>query len=143
MIFNFRNFYAVIFSLFILQCGFNDDEDTSPRNPQPEYTEKSPGEWEEIKEMHIPRVHRAIKSNMEKITVHVPLENTSEIHYIEVIGIMDEKRRTLVSKKFNPDQKVFTVDFPIDPSWNLKNITVYAKCSLHDTWTVDKINTNR
>lgn len=134
---------AILFPTFFFlshSCGSEDSSTENTTTPLPEYTKENAREWESIKDEHIPKVTIARDGLNRNLKIRVPLSKPSPSHYIEVIGVMDENKTTLKSVKFDRNQKVFTVDIPIENNWDLSNIKVYAKCNLHDTWTVDNLH---
>jgi len=102
------------------------------KTPKPEYTRDDPGEWAGMEDDHIPVV-TFYPDREPDIVVRVNLQNPTAIHYIEKIGIMDEKRNDLVCKEFRSVDKIFEAQFySANIPGNKKNLKVYAKCSLHD-----------
>ncbi len=106
--------------------------------PLREYTEENPREWGKIAEEHIPQARMTSDRGMEAIVIKVPLKKPSTGHYIEKIGILDEKGKEIVSEAIprlpNPKTHAFflTRDLPRDRS----KLKVFIKCNLHDRWTV-------
>ena len=139
-------FYALIF-LITLSC--KDDNAIDPKvaamyktdehiTPLSEYTEDNPREWGNIADEHIPQAKMSSDKGKEAIVINVPLKNASMGHYIEKIGILDEKGKEIVSETLprlpNPKTYAFflTRDLPSDRS----KLKIFAKCNLHDRWTV-------
>ncbi len=139
---NLKSFSLIILGLCIFPVtgctNMGTDEDTS--KPLPEYTREYAREWEHIKEEHIPVIQKnaapdASALGGQSIRVTVPLKNPSPGHYIEVIGVADQNKKTLHAVRFTRDTAVFTAVIPVDASWDLTKVKVFAKCNLHDTWT--------
>ncbi|HQF10595.1 MAG TPA: hypothetical protein PKX62_21025 [Spirochaetota bacterium] len=139
--------YCVLIFLTALSC--KDDNAVDPEvaklyrtpdhiTPQHEYTEEKPREWGNIAEEHIPQAKLTTNKGKEAIVISVPLKKASMAHYIEKIGIIDEKGREIVSETIprlpNPKTHAFffTSDLPSDRS----KLKIFAKCNLHDRWTV-------
>ncbi len=139
-----RKFTATLIISFTaipaISCSNQDPDKQSPKNPMSEYTAENPGEWAPLKDEHIPRINIFNDTySHEVLRVTVSLKKPSPAHYIEVIGVMDENKKTLWSKPFSKDTKVFSVTIPVESGWDLRSIKVYAKCNLHDTWTAGNL----
>ena len=104
-----------------------------PITPKPEYTEKEAGEWEEIKDEHLPKVKIDFKAKKENIAIKVE-GGFNERHYIERIGIMDENKQDLAGKSLEVNQKPEVV-LSLNPIPENPKVKVYVKCNLHDLWT--------
>jgi hypothetical protein len=63
-----------------------------------------------MEEDHIPVV-TFYKEREPDIVVRVNMNNPTAIHYIEKIGIMDEKRNGLICKEFRSVDKIFEAQF--------------------------------
>ncbi len=111
-----------------------DSQKVEPKTPQEEYTEQEAGEWESIKDVHLPKVE--IDSKAGKVSVQLEGKNFSQSHYIERIGVMNADKVDLASKPFSrgesPKANFILNPFPSD----LEHTKVYVKCNLHDLWTV-------
>lgn len=130
------------FGFFIILLSFVScaqiEEDSSqkvePRTPKAEYTAEDPGEWESIKDSHLPVVEMDTKSGV--VFVRLQAKNFDLSHYIERIGIMNADKMDLVSKAFQrgeePKAEFVLKPFPSD----LEHTKIYVKCNLHDLWTV-------
>ena len=111
----------------------DSQEKIVPKVPKPEYTEKDAGEWEDIKDAHIPIIKLNRKSREDNIEISVKGEFTEQ-HYIERIGIMDENKQDLAGMSLKKLQKA-TVTLTLDPIPDNPNVKVYVECNLHDLWT--------
>lgn len=102
--------------------------------PMKEYTRNVPGEWTGMEDEHIPIIIR----DGNKIVIRVNLKKPGPTHFIEKIGIMDKDKKDLAGKVFSPHSKSFEAHFPrsVLPA-DLKGVKVYAKCNIHDLWTVE------
>ena len=67
------------------------DENSRAISPKKEYTKDSPAEWKEFANDHLPLIKLETAKTKQNIRVEIPGRNFSERHYIEVIGIMDER----------------------------------------------------
>lgn len=105
------------------------------KTPMPEYTAKNSRELSDISKEHIPKIEINPGKSTENVLVYVKLDNPSERHYIEVIGIMDMQGKDIVEPvRFNRVRAVsyygrFTVESLTE------DYKVYAKCNLHNLWT--------
>ncbi len=139
--------YCVLIFLITVSC--KDDNAIDPEvaamyktsdhlKPLSEYTEEKSREWGNIAEEHIPMAKLTTNKGREAIVIQVPLKKASMEHYIEKIGILDEKGKEIVSESLprlpNPRTYAFffTQDLPSDKS----KLKIFAKCNLHDRWTV-------
>jgi desulfoferrodoxin (superoxide reductase-like protein) len=104
-----------------------------PKTPKPEYTEKDAGEWDALKNEHLPIVKINPKSKKDNVEIRV-MGEFSEDHYIERIGIMDENRQDLAGMNLKKLQKT-EVLLTLDPVPENPKVKVYVKCNLHDLWT--------
>lgn len=132
-------FTIPIFSLaFLSYCNAEQDMNTpvEPITPKPEYTEEEAGEWEEIKNEHLPIVTIDRTQFEKNIIVQIPGRNFSNSHYIEKIGIMDKDKVDLAvevpQNKLEPSVNLTLKPIPSD----LENTKIFVKCNLHDLWTV-------
>lgn len=108
-------------------------EKVEPKVPKPEYTEVDAGEWEGIKDAHVPHIKINRKSKTDNVEISVKGE-FSEQHYIERIGIMDQNKQDLAGISLQKLQKP-TVTLTLDPIPDDPHVKVYVKCNLHDLWT--------
>lgn len=137
----FLKFMVVLFCITLffsctneLQNDLNEPkEKIIPKVPKPEYTEKDAGEWEEIKDAHVPTIKLNRKSKTDNVEITVNGEFTEQ-HYIERIGIMDENKQDLAGISLTKLQKA-TVTLTLDPIPENPKVKVYVKCNLHDLWT--------
>lgn len=72
----------------------------------------------------------------ENITVKVLGKKFSERHYIEVIGIMDEHSADIDLKYIDRGSLPTAILSLNLRDYNPENVKVFAKCNLHDLWTV-------
>lgn len=111
-----------------------DDSQSKLRVPKEEYTAEDAGEWESIKEEHLPQVELDPKEGFVNIKLDGKKFNPS--HYIERIGIMNQDKADLVSqpitRESEPKASFVLKPFPSD----LEKTKIYVKCNLHDLWTV-------
>jgi desulfoferrodoxin (superoxide reductase-like protein) len=108
-------------------------------SPKKEYTKDEPAEWKAIAKDHIPEIVFNSAKSKDNIKVTVLGKNFSERHYIEVIGIMDERSADIDVKYLkrgdNPAVMLSLDTKEYDP----EKIKVFAKCNLHDLWTLPLI----
>ncbi len=116
-------------------------EKVSPKTPKSEYTEIDSGEWEDIKNNHLPQIKISPKSKKENVEISVTGE-FNEDHYIERIGVMDENKQDIagidLERKQIPHIKLTLDPFPENP-----RVKVYVKCNLHDLWTKPLLPTKK
>ncbi|MBK7056933.1 MAG: hypothetical protein IPO06_02420 [Leptospiraceae bacterium] len=138
-----------IIVLLLLNCTGNEEEieevedrpdssDVASRaiSPQKEYTKDNPAEWESVVNDHLPEIIFNKSKSKENITVKVLGKKFSERHYIEVIGIMDEQSADLDVKYIDRGSQP-TAILSLNPrDHDPEKIKVFAKCNLHDLWTV-------
>lgn len=150
----FKNYYltiskyllslSIIFLFMFFSGCTNEGENTLPepkgnaekivpKIPKPEYTEKDAGEWDLIKNDHVPIIKINSKSKKNNIEIRVN-GNFSDQHYIERIGIMDENKQDLAGINLKKLQEL-NVTLTLDPIPDNPRIKVYVKCNLHDLWT--------
>lgn len=115
-------------------------EKVSPKTPKSEYTEIDAGEWEGIKDSHLPQIKIISKSKKENIEIKINGEFTEE-HYIERIGIMDENKQDLAGIDLQKKQ-IPSVKLTLDPIPENPKIKIYVKCNLHDMWTKPLLPSN-
>lgn len=108
--------------------------------PQAEYTVEQPGEWRGIEDEHLPKISFQPNESEGNIVVHVDLKTRSPSHYLERIGIMTEDKKDLAGTAFNRNSTDYTVRMTIHANQASGKIKVYAKCNLHDLWTVSLIS---
>jgi desulfoferrodoxin (superoxide reductase-like protein) len=139
--------YCALVLAFMSSC--KDDNGVDPKvaamyktrdhiTPQSEYTEENPREWGKLADEHVPQARLTSNKGMRAILINVPLIKPSMEHYIEKIGILDEKGKDIVSETLprmaNPRTYAYfsLQDLPADK----KQLKIFAKCNLHDKWTV-------
>ena len=119
--------------VWLFSCVQENQNQNQPITPQPEYTSEDAGEWEAIKQDHLPFTDVNLKEK--SIFVKVESKTFNETHYIEKIGIMNQDKVDLAVKSFNRTDKTEVAfqfkTFPED--W--KHTKIYVKCNLHDLWT--------
>lgn len=113
----------------------NSDPESRAISPQLEYTEDKPAEWEAIANDHLPEIVFEKSKSKDNVKVKVLGKKFNERHYIEVIGLMDERKADIdikyVERGSNPIA-ILSLDLKDhDP----EKIKVFAKCNLHDLWT--------
>lgn len=143
--------FCALIMIMALSC--NDDGEIDPKiaamykagdhiTPLPEYTEENPREWAKVAPDHIPQATLTTNKGMAAIVINVPLKKATTEHYIEKIGILDEKGKEIVSETLprlpNPRTHAFFFlhDLPPDKS----KLKIFAKCNLHDRWTVPLVS---
>ena len=147
---NLYKMHLLFFTLIIavlLSC--KDDGEIDPEvaamyktgskiKPLPEYTEENPREWAKIAPEHIPQAKMTSNKGRPAIVIQVPLKKGSTEHYIEKIGILDEKGRVIVSETIPrlPNPRTYAFFFVQDLPSDLKKLKIFIKCNLHDRWTV-------
>lgn len=135
----------LVIVLGVYDCaGDSGDSETMPKNadsesraisPKKEYTKDSPAEWEGIADDHLPEVVFEEKKSKDNIKVKVTGRKFSERHYIEVIGIMDEKSADIDTKYLRRSENP-NVTLSLNPKeYDPEKIKVFVKCNLHDLWT--------
>lgn len=124
-----------------LSCQGNTPPDKkSPRPvPQAEYTNENPGQWADLVSDHVPHIEVNLNKANDNVLVYVILKKPTETHYIEKIGIMDEKQKKVLAEvSFKKDHKgsynAWMTIKPLD-SARLNELKAYARCSQHDLWT--------
>jgi desulfoferrodoxin (superoxide reductase-like protein) len=135
--------------IFLVTLSCKDDNAIDPEvaalyktqdhlKPLPEYTEEKPREWGNIAEEHIPQARLTTNRSREAIIINVPLKKASTEHYIEKIGILDEKGKEIVSEALPrlPNPKTYAFFFIQDLPSDKSKLKIFAKCNLHDRWTV-------
>ncbi|MBP9886643.1 MAG: hypothetical protein KBF93_10130 [Leptospiraceae bacterium] len=117
----------------------NSDSNSRAISPQKEYTKDKPAEWEGIANEHLPEVKFDKSKTKDNIKVEVLGRKFTERHYIEVIGIMDERQADLDVKYLKRGDKP-TVILSLNTKENdPEKIKVFVKCNLHDLWTTPLI----
>ncbi len=108
--------------------------------PLPEYTKEEPGRWAAISKDHAPTVELYFDGTRDVIRVKVALRDSSHGHFIEKIGIFEKKsKKDLYVIELPSDVAVYDVTIPYPEGYKDDQIKVFAKCNLHDLWTVDEI----
>ena len=117
----------------------NSDSNSRAISPQKEYTKDKPAEWEGIANEHLPEVKFDKSKTKDNIKVEVLGRKFTERHYIEVIGIMDERQADLDVKYLKRGDKP-TVILSLNTKENdPEKIKVFVKCNVHDLWTTPLI----
>ncbi len=132
----------LVLVLFSADCSDTRDKSQPPEErstsgsiiPNKEYTFDNPGVWAGKENEHLPEI-RILDKELENILISVPLDNKDGKHYIEKIGIMDEKGHTIVYVPFSRHTRFFLAKMTLYPIPRDKNLKVFVKCNLHDTWT--------
>lgn len=119
--------------------GEKTREQESHLEPLPEYTEKQAREWEPIKQDHLPQIWITEESGDEYLRIFVPLKDPSPSHYIEKVGLMNQKGKTLFVKEFGRSPGKYDVKFKLQNEWDIATSRVFVKCNLHDLWTVSEL----
>ena len=141
------------FSIMVLQCGedkkpaLKPGEDPAIYDPNVErdddgnvlkfHTSGNPGQWEPIKDEHIPLALETSGEHkgkiMRKILVSVPLENDPK-HYIEAIFLMDhqQKKELNIKRLTHEDKPKATFYLPEEFSSYVFDV---IKCNQHDMWS--------
>lgn len=123
------------------QSGRPENSDPSSRaiSPKKEYTKEEPAEWAEVANDHIPEIEFNKSKSKGNITVKIPGRKFSERHYIEVIGIMDERFADIDVKYLKRGDAPAAILTLNTKDYDPEKIKVFAKCNLHDLWTVPLI----
>ena len=108
-------------------------------SPKKEYTEENPAEWEEVANDHLPEITYDEKESKGNIKVKVLGRKFSERHYIEVIGIMDERGADIDTKYLQRSDKPIAILSLSKKDYDPDKVKVFAKCNLHDLWTAPLI----
>ncbi len=133
-------FYLIspLLLIVFMSCGSGGEskkkfQTDTPRNPLSEYTLEQPGEWAGLEDSHAPIVElRDTEKDNIIIRVHFPIKRGHD-HFIEKIGIMDEKKNDLFVEKFNRSAEYYEAKFTLHDI--KKGYKAFVKCSLHDLWT--------
>lgn len=151
----FLNFRSILLTKFLFvtwiimislyNCaGENDDNPDRPTSsdpasraisPQKEYTKDKPAEWEGIADDHLPEIEFDEKKSKDNIKVKVMGRKFSERHYIEVIGIMDDRLADIDVKYLKRGDKPIAILTLNKKDYDPEKIKVFVKCNLHDLWT--------
>jgi desulfoferrodoxin (superoxide reductase-like protein) len=124
--------------LLTISCNQSDQGNTpvEPITPKPEYTLEDAGEWEDIKNEHLPNVTIDRTKMKNNIRVMIPGRRFSDSHYIEKIGIMNSDKVDLdvevPANRLEPEVTLTLNPLPSD----LERTKIFVKCNLHDLWTV-------
>jgi desulfoferrodoxin (superoxide reductase-like protein) len=128
---------ASIAIIAVTGTGCSDDNKSKIKYrsvPLAEYTREAPDQWEGLEGSHTPVVTIRQDSDPD-IIITVKLRNPEANHYIETIGIMDENRQVLLSKKFTRNDKFFDAFFSSKDLIKKGKLKAFARCSMHDLWT--------
>ena len=79
------------------------------------------------------------KKSKDNIKVKVLGKKFSERHYIEVIGIMDERGADIDTKYLQRTDKPIAILSLSKKDYDPDKVKVFAKCNLHDLWTAPLI----
>lgn len=128
---------AAIIIAAIINCNrgnLDRIQTDTPRAPLKEYTKDVPAEWIGLEEEHAPEV-TIDNDSPDNVIVRVkfPIKHESD-HYIEKIGLMDKDGKDIAFKTFNQKSDYWEARFSIP--FISKGMKAYARCSLHDLWTV-------
>src|SRR5687767_6337483 len=115
--------------------------DTQPKKseviiPRAEYTAEEPGEWVGKENEHLPQVEILPDEKEKNILIQVNLKSRSQDHYIERIGIMAEDKSDVDGVSFSRSSSHHTARLTLYPVPRESKYKVYAKCNLHDLWTM-------
>lgn len=147
MKFFIRLFLSIMITISAYSCtAENEDGDEIENKPQEpaerhvispkkEYTKENPAEWKRVARDHIPEIEFDKSKSKENVKVKVQGRNFSERHYIEVIGIMDERSRDIDIKYIERGSEPIAILTLNLKEYNPEKIKVFAKCNLHDLWT--------
>lgn len=129
-----RAIWLILFLLLSSCVQMEEEQKVEPKTPKEEYTAEDAGEWESIKEDHLPIVELDPKEGVVNVWLNPKKFNPN--HYIERIGIMNQDKVDLVSKPFGRQEEP-RVSFVLKPfPSDLERTKIYVKCNLHDLWTV-------
>ena len=117
----------------------NSDPASRSISPQKEYTKDKPAEWAKIANDHLPEIVFEKSKSKDNVKVKVLGRKFSERHYIEVIGIMDEHSADIDAKYIEKGTPPIAILSLNTKDHDPKTIKVFAKCNLHDLWTVPLI----
>ncbi|MCB1178164.1 MAG: hypothetical protein KDK36_11335 [Leptospiraceae bacterium] len=113
---------------------------SNPSTPQKEYTREVPGEWKEIADDHLPKIEIDQNKSKKNVKIFVPGKTFSERHYIEAIGLMDERSRDIELQYFKRGDTP-VANLTLDKKkYEINKIKVFVKCNLHDLWTSPILN---
>jgi desulfoferrodoxin (superoxide reductase-like protein) len=118
----------------------SSDSSSRAISPQKEYTKDNPAEWESIANDHLPEIVFNESKSKGNVTVKVLGRKFSERHYIEVIGLMDERLADIDIKYLKRGDIPAAVLTLNKKEYDPEKIKVFAKCNLHDLWTVPLIS---
>lgn len=104
-------------------------------SPKKEYTKENPAEWEEVANDHLPEIEYDEKKSKDNVKIKVLGKKFSERHYIEVIGMMDERGADIDTKYLQRADKPIAILSLSKKDHDPGKIKVFAKCNLHDLWT--------
>jgi len=109
--------------------------DGKPITPQKVYTKEKPAEWADFAADHVPAVEISQSKLVDNVIIYVLLKNLEESHYIESIGILDDRDREIVRVSFGRGKRSsFYGHFTIDTKKDLSKYRAFARCSQHDLW---------
>ncbi|MBK9497986.1 MAG: hypothetical protein KBF99_02305 [Leptospiraceae bacterium] len=109
-------------------------------SPQKEYTKDKPAEWAQIANDHLPEIVFEKSKSKDNVKVKVLGRKFSERHYIEIIGLMDEHKADIDIKHFERGNNPIAILTLNQKEHNPETVKVFAKCNLHDLWTVPLIS---
>lgn len=114
----------------------NSNQNVQPVVPKAEYTQEAPGEWQNIAKDHL--IDFAYDPTSSQINIQVKGDTFDEGHYIEKIGLMDSNKADITTRTFDRGS-IPSVSFNIDSSVDITKVKIYAKCNLHDLWTMPMV----
>jgi desulfoferrodoxin (superoxide reductase-like protein) len=137
-----KKLIILCFNLVLISCAANEEESASNpasragRIPQKEYTLENPGEWKSIALDHIPEIQIDKARSQNNVRVKISGNQFSERHYIEVIGVMDERSHDLDLKYLKRGDQLAVVLSVNLKEQDASKLKVFAKCNVHDLWTI-------
>jgi len=106
-----------------------------PITPQKVYTKEKPAEWVDFAADHVPSVEISQSKLVDNVIIYVLLKNLEETHYIESIGILDDRNREIERVSFGRGKRSsFYAHFTFDKNKDLSKYRAFARCSQHDLW---------
>lgn len=127
---------SLVILLFVAcQKEGGEQEIAEPTKPKDEYTKENPGEWVDVAKDHLPHVELAGKLSPNNVKVTLTGTEFNTEHYIEKIGIIDKEKNEIASKTLEKGSHEAFLTYKYDHD-TLADIKVYAKCNLHDVWTL-------
>ena len=128
--------------------GSSGEDHTAHRTPLKEYTQNNAREWSIYLPTHLP--HAAEGNQRNTVLLYVSPADEDGLHeedmgalpvrfgpshYIEKIGLMDEKGKVLGVTNFGRNHRgAYSVEMELPPG-NRKKLKIFARCNLHDLWS--------